>query len=172
MVREALPLTSATTPSEVAPSRKVTLPVGTPVAGATGLTVALSVTGCPTVEGFGVEVRLVAVDPRTKTFPVTWKRLVSTTLTPGPPTSGPVRRKTLVPTGLPMMACAIAGCPMYPAGGADAAGSHCRNGTRLVVARVRVKSETGGGAAQTWLAVKLIVPVAAAMNVRGPNGAG
>src|SRR5207247_2007218 len=61
MVREALPLTSATTPSEVAPSRNVTLPVGTPVAGATGLTVALRVTACPTAEGLGVDVKLVVV---------------------------------------------------------------------------------------------------------------
>jgi len=63
MVRLALPLFRFTTPSEVAPSLNVTVPVGTPLAGATGLTVALNVTACPTVEGFGVEVRLVLVLP-------------------------------------------------------------------------------------------------------------
>ena len=62
-VSEALPLTSVTTPSEVPPSRNVTVPVGTPDAGDVALTVAVSVTVCPTVEGFGVEVRLVLVLP-------------------------------------------------------------------------------------------------------------
>src|SRR3989449_10834202 len=100
MLSDALPLTSVTTPSEVAPSLNVTVPVGTPVAGGAGLTVALSVTACPTVEGFGVEVRLVDVAALTKIFPVTLKRLVSTVLTPGPPTLGPLRRKKLVLKGL------------------------------------------------------------------------
>src|SRR5205809_7668188 len=59
MLSEALPFTSVTTPSEVAPSLNVTVPVGTPVAGATALTVELKVTVWPTVEGFGEEVRLV-----------------------------------------------------------------------------------------------------------------
>jgi len=58
MLREALPLTSDTTPRVVAPSLNVTVPVGTP---APEVTVELSVTACPTVEGFGVEVRLVDV---------------------------------------------------------------------------------------------------------------
>src|SRR3989442_13101838 len=58
MLSDALPLTSVTTPSVVAPSRNVTAPVGTP---APDVTVELSVTVCPTVEGFGVEVRLVDV---------------------------------------------------------------------------------------------------------------
>src|SRR5207245_2016749 len=63
MLSEALPLTSVTTPSEVAPSLNVTVPVGTPVAGATALTVELRVTVWPTVEGFGEEVRLVLEFP-------------------------------------------------------------------------------------------------------------
>jgi len=58
MVSDALPLTSVTTPREVAPSLNVTVPVGTPAA---DVTVELSVTACPTVDGFGVEVRLVEV---------------------------------------------------------------------------------------------------------------
>src|SRR5438874_7992358 len=58
MLSDALPLTSVTTPSVVAPSRNVTAPVGTP---APDVTVELSVTVCPTVEGFGVDVRLVDV---------------------------------------------------------------------------------------------------------------
>src|SRR5436853_6364570 len=58
MLSDALPLTSVTTPSVVAPSRNVTAPVGTP---APDVTVELSVTVWPTIEGFGVEVRLVDV---------------------------------------------------------------------------------------------------------------
>jgi len=45
-------------PSTVAPSRNVTVPVGTPVA---DVTVALRATACPVVEGFGVEVKVVVV---------------------------------------------------------------------------------------------------------------
>jgi len=44
VLSEALPLVSATVPSVVAPSLNVTVPVGVPLAGATGLTVELSVT--------------------------------------------------------------------------------------------------------------------------------
>src|SRR5213594_4127828 len=58
MLSDALPLTSVTTPSVVAPSRNVTVPVGTP---APDVTVELSVTVCPTMDGFGVDVRLVDV---------------------------------------------------------------------------------------------------------------
>src|SRR2546425_1171232 len=60
MVSEALPLTSVTVPSVVAPSLNVTVPVGTP---APDVTVELSVTVWPTVEGLGVEVRLVLEFP-------------------------------------------------------------------------------------------------------------
>jgi len=60
---EALPLTSVTTPSEIAPSLKVTVPVGTPAAGEAADTVAANVMACPAFEGFGVEVRLVIVFP-------------------------------------------------------------------------------------------------------------
>src|SRR5439155_3419914 len=89
---------------------------------ATGRTVAVSVTAWPTVDGLGAAVRVVVVDARTKIFPVTLKRLVETVLKPGPPTLGPERLKKLVPS--PTIACGIAGWPMYPAGGTDAAGSH------------------------------------------------
>jgi len=58
MMSDALPLFRVTTPREVAPSLNVTVPVGTPAA---EVTVELSVTACPTVEGLGVEVRLVDV---------------------------------------------------------------------------------------------------------------
>jgi len=54
-------LTSVATPSEVVPSLKVTVPVGVPTAGATGLTVAVSVTVSPNTDGLGVEFRLVVV---------------------------------------------------------------------------------------------------------------
>ncbi len=63
MDSEALPLTRVAVPSTVAPSRNVMVPVGTPTAGATALTVALRVTVCPSVEGLGVEVRVVLVLP-------------------------------------------------------------------------------------------------------------
>src|SRR6266446_5800370 len=96
---DALPVApSVAVPIVTAPSLNATVPVGTPVAGATGRTVAVSVTACPTVDGFGEDVRLVVVDPRTKIFPVTLKRLVWTVLTPGPPTLGPLRLKKLVPS--------------------------------------------------------------------------
>ncbi len=58
MLSEALPLTRVTVPSAVAPSRNVTVPVGTPAA---EVTVALRVTACPVVDGFGVDVSLVVV---------------------------------------------------------------------------------------------------------------
>src|SRR5437879_8903827 len=54
----SLPLTSVTVPSAVAPSLNVTVPVGTP---APDVTVELSVTAWPLVEGLGLEVRLVEV---------------------------------------------------------------------------------------------------------------
>src|SRR5438034_177974 len=60
---EALPFRSVTVPSTVAPSRNVTVPVGRPTAGAKAVTVVLSVTACPTTDGFGVVVRVVAVGP-------------------------------------------------------------------------------------------------------------
>src|SRR2546422_10635368 len=58
MESEALPLTSVTVARAVAPSLNVTVPVGTPAA---EVTVALRVTACPVVDGFGVEVRVVVV---------------------------------------------------------------------------------------------------------------
>src|SRR2546427_12344532 len=134
---DALPVApSVAVPIVVAPSLNATVPVGTPVAGATGRTVAVSVTACPTVDGLGEDVRVVVVDARTKIFPMIVKRLVSTTLTPAPPTLGPAMRKTFV--ALPTIACGIAGFPMHPAGGADTAASHCRNGPTLGVARARL----------------------------------
>src|SRR5262249_31626769 len=63
MVSDALPLTSVTVPRLAPPSRKFTGPVGTPLAGDSTLTVAFSVTACPTVEGLGLELRLVLVAP-------------------------------------------------------------------------------------------------------------
>ena len=110
IVSVATPLTSGAVPIVTAPSLKAMVPVGTPVAGATGLTVAVRVSGCPPADGFGAVVRLVVVDPRTKILPVTLKRLVDTTLTPGTPTLGPESRKTFV--ALPTIACGIAGWPM------------------------------------------------------------
>jgi hypothetical protein len=55
----ALPELKATIPSVVAPSRKVTVPVGVPEAGGTALTVAVNVTVCPNTDGFTDEVTVV-----------------------------------------------------------------------------------------------------------------
>src|SRR2546425_1198267 len=65
---DALPLTSVAVPSTVAPSRNVTVPVGTPAA---EVTVAVRVTACPVVEGFGVEVKVVVVAAAAGAF-TTW----------------------------------------------------------------------------------------------------
>lgn len=60
-VRVATPLElSATVASVVAPFRKTTFPVG--ALGPVELTVAVSVTDCPYVDGFRLEVRLVDVE--------------------------------------------------------------------------------------------------------------
>ena len=79
---DAVPVASSVAVSiVVAPSLKETEPVGTPVAGATGRTVAVSVTACPTVDGLGEAVRVVVVAGRTKIFPITENRLVWMVLT-------------------------------------------------------------------------------------------
>ena len=93
---------SVAVPIVVAPSLNVTSPAGTPVAGATGATVAVSVTACPAIEGLSDEVSVVVVAGRTNIFPIFKNTLVWTMLTPGPPTLGPVMRKKLLPKGLPV----------------------------------------------------------------------
>ena len=65
---EATPATSVPVPMLVAPSKKVTVPVGTPVAGATGATVAVKVVDCPDVVGLIDEASVVVVLPA----PTTW----------------------------------------------------------------------------------------------------
>ena len=55
----ALPELKLAVPSVAAPSRKVTVPVGVPVPGATALTVAVKVTDCPNTDGFTDEVTVV-----------------------------------------------------------------------------------------------------------------
>src|SRR2546427_3203808 len=97
------------------------------------------------------------------------------TLTPGPPTLGPVTRKKLLPAGLPVMEWAMRPSPMNPgvASGATA-GSHVRNGPAFVVGRTLAKIQGGGTAPgvgmQPWSTVELIVPVADATNDLVPNG--
>ena len=60
MVKVACPEVMVTlAASVVAPSVKVTVPVGVPVAGATAATVAVNVTACPNTEGLGAEVTVV-----------------------------------------------------------------------------------------------------------------
>ncbi len=48
-------------PRLAAPSKNCTVPVGTPVPGAIGATVAVSVTDCPKTDGLGDEERAVVV---------------------------------------------------------------------------------------------------------------
>src|SRR6185437_13053006 len=50
-------------PSVAAPSLKVTVPVGVPVAGAVAATVAVRVTDCPNTEGLADEATVLAVLP-------------------------------------------------------------------------------------------------------------
>jgi hypothetical protein len=57
VVIEATPPLSVPVPSEVAPAKNSTVPVGTPVAGLTGVTVAVSVTGCPRTGSAGDDLR-------------------------------------------------------------------------------------------------------------------
>ena len=168
---DALPVASSVAvPIVVPPSLNVTVPAGTPVAGATGATAAVSVTACPAVDGFGVEVKVVVVAGRTKIFPISENTLVWTTLTPGPPTSGPEIWKRLFPKGLPVMVWSIAGSPMKPAGGAGAAASHVRNGPTLGWRSAREKSQAGGAAPHPRSSVKLIAPAASATKARLPSG--
>jgi hypothetical protein len=61
-VRLADPPERVALPRLVVPSWKVTVPVGTPLPGATTLTVALRVTTWPKTEGFGVAASAVAVE--------------------------------------------------------------------------------------------------------------
>jgi hypothetical protein len=51
----AVPFDRAWEPRKTLPSRKVTVPVGEPIAGAMGETVVLSVTGWPLTDGFELE---------------------------------------------------------------------------------------------------------------------
>ena len=52
----AVPFVSVPVPRVVAPSAKVTVPDGVPLPGAVAATVAVNVTVCPEIEGFGEEV--------------------------------------------------------------------------------------------------------------------
>jgi hypothetical protein len=54
----AVPFDTAAVPIAVVPSMKVTVPVGVPVAGATGNTVAVNVIVCATAAGFCDDVRV------------------------------------------------------------------------------------------------------------------
>ena len=53
---------SALEPSEVSPSKNVTVPLGVPDPGASTETLAVSVTDCPNTDGFGVLATVVAVE--------------------------------------------------------------------------------------------------------------
>ena len=57
----AVPPLSVPVPSVVEPSRKLTVPVGVPLPGATALTVAVKVTDSPKTEGLSDEVTLLVV---------------------------------------------------------------------------------------------------------------
>jgi len=54
-------LVNAAVPRVVAPSAKVTVPVGVPLLGAVAVTLAVNVTVCPEVEGFKEEVNVSVV---------------------------------------------------------------------------------------------------------------
>ena len=54
---------SAALPKLVAPSKKVTVPLGVPAAGATATTVAVRVMACPDTDGLTDVMNAVAVDP-------------------------------------------------------------------------------------------------------------
>jgi hypothetical protein len=72
----AVPFDSETVPSVVDPSVKITLPVGVPPPGDCALTVAVNVTLCPKVEGFGDAVRTVDVAARFTTWVIALEVLV------------------------------------------------------------------------------------------------
>jgi hypothetical protein len=57
----ALPEVSGIVASVVVPSLKVTEPVGVPTPGATAVTLAVKVTDCPKLDGFGEDVTLLRV---------------------------------------------------------------------------------------------------------------
>jgi len=59
VTRVAVPLLKVFVPSEVVPSRKVTEPVAVPAVA--GVTVAVRLTDCPTVDGFSEEATLLVV---------------------------------------------------------------------------------------------------------------
>ena len=61
MVKVATPPLSIGEPSTVEPSMKMTVPVGVPLPGAVGLTVAVKVTDWPKTEGFADETTEVVV---------------------------------------------------------------------------------------------------------------
>ena len=61
MLNVAEPPLSAPVPKVVAPSLKVTVPVGVPLPGAAGATVAVKVTPCPNTDGFADEITTVVV---------------------------------------------------------------------------------------------------------------
>jgi hypothetical protein len=66
----ATPFARAPIPRAAAPSRKVTVPVGVPIAGATAETVAVKVTDWPSDDGFLLEASPTDVLP----FWMTWVR--------------------------------------------------------------------------------------------------
>jgi len=76
VVKVAVPADSVPVPSTLAPSRKLTLPVGVPPV---PMTVAVNVTDCPERDGFGDDPRVVVVGCAPD-------RLVSVTSLPSPPT--------------------------------------------------------------------------------------
>jgi hypothetical protein len=62
VVSDATPAVSVPEPSAVAPSKKLTVPVGVPAPGATTATVAVKVLACPNTDGSGAEVNVAVVD--------------------------------------------------------------------------------------------------------------
>jgi hypothetical protein len=61
IVKVAWPPLREAVPRSMVPSLNVTLPVGVPVAGGTGATVAVSVSAWPKTEGLGEDARVIVV---------------------------------------------------------------------------------------------------------------
>ena len=62
VVNDATPPLSVPEPSIVAPSKKLTVPLGVPAPGETAVTVAVNVLACPNTDGSGLEVNVAVVD--------------------------------------------------------------------------------------------------------------
>src|SRR6266853_3289280 len=82
LVRVARPLERVPVPKVLVPSWNVTVPVGVPVLGETGLTVAVKITDWPKTEGWAEEVTAVALVARLTVWVTTSEVLVLKLVSP------------------------------------------------------------------------------------------